>query len=157
MNEKLLPANYVADKTVHKVVLLMKKIIKSKSAACRWREKSHSFSLGEKVQVKKEHVAQNSKARLEKKTDKWLKESVHAITIIPESSNTPKMCSKRDVAAATEEQNIEVKKKLRRRAGGTTSSCENEDRKNKRQKTEKKGESNAPELAFDFEEVSRPS
>ena len=66
---------------------------------------------------------------LKMKKTKVVSESAHTLTMIPEKANTPKVHSKRDVAAATEEQKEKLdNKKNKRRAilAETTSSSDSE-------------------------------
>ena len=94
-----------------------------------------------------------------KKSGKVVSESAHTLTMIPEKANTPKVYSKRDVAAATEEQkeNLDNKKNKRRAIlVETTSSSDSEPQPAVRRKAPKKRKGNAPKIAFDFEKDDRP-
>ena len=94
-----------------------------------------------------------------KKSGKVVSESAHTLTMIPEKANTPKVYSKRDVAAATEEQKEKLdNKKNKRRAilVETTSSSDSEPQPAVRRKAPKKRKGNAPKIAFDFEKDDRP-
>ena len=86
-------------------------------------------------------MARNARA-YSKKDQKIVKESAHTTAIIPETSNAPKVYTKRDVAAATKEQKEKIAKKPMRRAvmEDTTSSSESDENSEKRKKSKKKGE-----------------
>ena len=84
-------------------------------------------------------------------------ESAHTLTMIPEKANTPTVYSKRDVAAATEEQKGKLDNKKNKRPAvlaETTSSSDSESQPVRR-KAQKKRKSNAPEIAFDLEREDR--
>ena len=95
-----------------------------------------------------------------KKSGKVVSESAHTLTMIPEKTNTPKVYSKRDVAAATEEQKKKLdnkKNKSKAKMAETTSSSDSEPQPAVRRKAPKKRKDSAPEIAFDFETDDRPS
>ena len=95
-----------------------------------------------------------------KKSGKVVSESAHTLTMIPEKTNTPKLYSKRDVAAATEEQKNQLdnkKNKRKAKLAETTSSSDSEPQPTVRRKTPKKKKDSAPEIGFDFEKDDRPS
>ena len=80
--------------------------------------------------------------------------------MILEKTNTPKVYSKRDVAAATEEQKKKLdykKNKRKTKMAETTSSSDSESQPAVRRKAPKKKKDSAPEIAFDFEKDDRPS
>ena len=93
-----------------------------------------------------------------KKTGKVIQETAHTITIVPETSGAPKTLSKRDVAVATTEQKQKLPKSGRRRTTivkSSTSSSETEELL-KRKPLKKKSRQVPEQIAFDFEEESRP-
>ena len=77
--------------------------------------------------------------------------------MIPEKANNSKVYSKRDVAAATEEQKgkLDNKKNQRRVILAETTSSSDSESQPVRRKAQKK-KSNAPEIAFDLERKDRP-
>ena len=94
-----------------------------------------------------------------KKAGRVINETAHTIAMLPDSSSTPKIPSKRGVAIATNEQEENIEKKVRARAvvSETTSWSENEEPTKTGRLTKKKGNQQSPEIAFDFEEEARPS
>ena len=93
-----------------------------------------------------------------RKTGKVIEETTHTIAILPEKAKQPKIFSKRDIASTSTEQK-KVLKKMAKRAtiNETSSSSEPEQPAHKKEKTQKQGTTQPPEIAIEFDEEMPPS